>query len=168
MIILTNAEKRTVTGRGLIIVTSAKSNRATPSDFQKGTIIRHLTNTYKVTSVEHTRNLFDGGIGDVVGLQVTPITYDTDTLFRIVYFKEDNSDMYTAFVKELPGIVVEGKTRGEARKRILAIMPTMMQDLDPLFTDQGLEVPVIEKPTPPMERIIREGRSTIQRPSPEQ
>ena len=138
MITLTNAEKRTVEGRGVILVFSSKLNRATPCAFQAGVVVHYLDKNYKVVEVEHTRNLFHGGIGDMVGLLVEPVSYEVDTLFRIVYIKDEKSVMYTAFVQEIPGIIVEGKTRGEVRKRILEIMPKMMQDLDPMFTDHDL------------------------------
>lgn len=130
MLKLTKAELRMVTGRGLVIVFSAKENGYYPVDFLRDGIVQYNNTTYRISSVEQSRNLFHGGVGDMVGLQVTQITYEVSTLFRIAFSSNDYyKNTFTAQVLEMPTLIAEGKTRGEARKLILKMMPAMMLDL---------------------------------------
>lgn len=121
MIQLFEAEKNTLKDRGIVLVLSLRENKLNASSLKVGTIIRHKQDAYKINSIENSKDLFYGGIGDMVGLEVTPIEYHIDTLFRIVYMKELNND-YVAFVEELPHIKATGKTRSFVRQTILEKM----------------------------------------------
>lgn len=122
MIELVKIEKNTVKDRGVVLVFSLKENSLNASSLTSGTIVRFKQDAYKITAIEYTKNLFYGGIGDMVGLDVIPVEYHVDNLFRIVYMKEEGKEVVTAFVEELPHIEATGKSRSLVRQAILEKM----------------------------------------------